>query len=529
MYESCGIWKKLSAGLPIAAMAAALCFTATAQEPNPTTVAPGARSGTVVAEGNDGIYIFHVKVVDRNLDAVNYLNRSGSTKIGFQGTDLLPQARGEAKVNAVTGKTEISVKLSGMKQANSFGEEYLTYVLWAISANGRPQNLGELELSGDNASLNVTTSYQTFGLIVTAEPYFSVSQPSDVVVLQNVFTDKTQGVLQQVNIHYSLLPKGLYAPTAGQNAIEHPISDRMHTPLALFEAWNAERIAKSVGAEKYAPEIWQKAETELTNANDIQNGKNRDVKMLFTYARSATQNFEDARVSTLRKQAAERSAQQVADKNAAQAQAAESAQQAALAQQQAADAAAAKARADAEREKAEAAKAAAQAEANEANQRAAESAESVKALREKIRAQLNAVLQTTETARGLIVNMNDLLFDTGKYTLKTNAQVSLAKISTIIAFYPSLHINVEGYTDSVGTPEFNQKLSENRADAVMNFLVQNGVPQGNVTAKGYGETNFVAPNDTAAGRAQNRRVDLVVYGKAIGVEETHPDQTAPAQ
>jgi len=305
----------------------------------------------------------------------------------------------------------------------------------------------------------------------------------------------------------------------------HPISDRMHTPLALFEAWNAERIAKSVGAEKYAPEIMQKAETELTNANDMQNNSHRDVKMEFTYARGATQNFEDARVSTLRKQAAERSAQQVTDKNAAQAQAAESAQQAALAQQQAADAAAAKARADAEREKAEAAKAAAQAAESAANQRAADSEQNVKILREKIRAQLNAVLQTTETARGLIVNMNDLLFDTGKYTLKTNAQVSLAKISTIIAFYPSLHINVEGYTDSVGTPEFNQKLSENRADAVMNFLVQNGVPQANVTAHGYGETNFVAPNDTAAGRAQNRRVDLVVYGKAIGVEESHPDQT----
>ena len=529
MYETYGLWKKFSAGLPIAAMMAAFCVGASAQVPNPTTVAPGATSATVIAEGKDGIYVYHVKVVDRSLDAVNYLNRSGSTKIGFQGTNLLPQAGGEAKVNAVTGKTEVSVKFNGLKQANSFGQEYLTYVLWAISANGRPQNLGELELAGDKASLNVTTFYQTFGLIVTAEPYFAVSQPSDVVVLQNVFTDKTQGVLQQVNVHYSLLPKGLYAPTEGQNAITHPITNRMQIPLALFEAWNAERIAKSVGAEKYEPAIMEKAETELTNANDMQNNKHRDVKMLFTYARSATQNFEDARIATLRKQADERAAQQVADKKQAEADAAASAAQAAQAQQQAQESAAAKAQADAERERAEAAKARAQAAANEANQRAAASEQSVQALREKIRAQLNAVLQTTETARGLIVNMNDLLFDTGKFTLKTNAQVSLAKIATIIQFYPSLHINVEGYTDSVGTPAYNQTLSENRADTVMNFLVQNGVPQANVAAHGYGETNFVGPNNTAAGRAQNRRVDLVVYGTAIGVEESHPDQAAPQQ
>jgi outer membrane protein OmpA-like peptidoglycan-associated protein len=529
-----GTWKVRS--LSIAAMMASLCLGAAAQVPNPTTVAPGARSGEVIAQGQNGIYIYHVKVVDRTLDAVNYLNRSGSTRIGFMGTNLLPQAHGEGKVDAVTGKTEISVKFEGLKQANSFGPEYLTYVLWAISANGRPQNLGELELAGDKASLNVTTSFQTFGLIVTAEPYFAVSQPSDVVVLQNVFTDKTEGILQHVNIHYTLLPKGLYAPTGGQDSIMHPVTDRMHTPLALFEAWNAERIAKSVGAEKYTPEIMQKAETELRNAVDIQDNHHRDVKMEFTYARGATQNFEDARIATLRKQADERAAQQLAEKNQAQAQAAESAAQAAQSQQEAQaakeeaeQAATAKAQADEARQQAEAARERAEAAENAANQRAQSSEQSEKALREKLRAQLNAVLQTTETARGLIVNLNDLLFDTNKYTLKTNAQVSLAKIATIIELYPSLHINVEGYTDSTGTPAYNQTLSENRADTVMNFLVQNGVPQGNVTARGYGETNFVAPNNTAAGRAQNRRVDLVVYGAAIGVAASQPQANGQQQ
>ncbi len=527
----------LLAALPAAALFAGLSLSANAQVPNPTTVAPGAQQGDVIAQGTDGVYIYHVKVVERTLDAVNYFNRSGSTKIDFRGTDLLSQAVGEGKVNAVTGKTEIEVNFKNLKQANSFGQEYLTYVLWAISAEGRPQNLGELELAGDKASLKVTTSFQTFGMIVTAEPYFSVSQPSDVIVMQNVFSDRTQGVLQQVNIHYQLLPKGLYAPTAGQNTIDYPISDREHTPLALYEAWNAQRIARDAGAEKDAADIWARAKTGLQNAVDIQNGKHRDVKMEFTYARDATQRFEDARIVALRKQAEARRLAEIQARQDAQAQAAQSAAQAQQAQLdaqrsqlEAQQAAAAKAQADAEKAQADAARAQAEAAAAAANQRADASEQSAQALREKLRSQLNAVLRTTETARGLVVNLNDVLFDTGKYTLKTNAQVSLAKIATIIALYPSLHIQAEGYTDSVGAPALNQKLSENRADTVMNFLVQNGVPQANITAHGYGQTNYVADNGTPAGRAQNRRVDLIVSGAAIGVETTDPTATpAPAQ
>ena len=509
---------KFSAVLPLAAFVA--LGSAVAQVPNPTTVAPGAQSASVITQGPNGVFIYRVKAVERELDAVNYLNRSGSTKINFVGTELLPQAKGEAKVNAVTGKTEIDVKFEGLKQANSFGPEYLTYVLWAISADGRPQNLGELELSGDNASLKVTTSFQTFGMIVTAEPYFSVSQPSDVVVLKNMATDRTQGIQQTVHVHYQLLPKGLYAPTAGQNAISNPITDRQHTPLALFEAYNAVRIANGVGAERYAPQIMREANQDLKNAQDIQDGKHRDVKMIFTYARGAVQRAEDARIVTLRKQAEERSQQQQQAKEQAQSDAAAASQAAQQSQLEAAQAAAARAQADAERARAEAAKDRAQAAEAAANQRANESEQSAQALREKLRAQLNSVLKTTETARGLVVDLNDVLFDIGKYTLKTDAQVSLAKIATIIELYPSLHIQVEGYTDSTGTPAFNQTLSENRAATVKNFMIQNGVPQDNITAQGYGATNFVADNGTAEGRAQNRRVDLIVSGAAIGVQTT---------
>jgi outer membrane protein OmpA-like peptidoglycan-associated protein len=506
---------RTTASLAMTALAAALCITASAQVPNPTTVAPGAKSADVVTQGPNGIYIYHVNVVQRSLDAVNYLNRSGSTHIAFDGTNLMPNAHGEGKVDALTGKTNISVNFKGLTPANGFGPEYLTYVLWAISADGRPQNLGELELSGDKASLNATTSFQSFGMIVTAEPYFAVSQPSDVIVLQNVFNDKTQGVLQQVNVHYQLLPRGLYADTAGAKSEPHPITDRQHTPLALFEAYNAQRIAEAAGADKYAPDIMHEVTQDIQNAQGQQDNPHRDVKLEFTFAREAVQRAEDARITTLRKQAEERQQQAQEAKQAAELQAANSQAQADAAAAAQAQAEAAKARADAQAAEARAQAAEAQHQAQSSQQEAAEA-------REKLRSQLNSVLATTENARGLIVNLSDVLFDTGKYTLKPDAQIALAKVATILQLYPGLKVQVEGYTDSVGSDAYNQTLSENRANAVAQFLVKNGVPQGNVTANGYGKADPVADNSTAAGRAQNRRVNLVVSGQAIGVQTTQP-------
>jgi outer membrane protein OmpA-like peptidoglycan-associated protein len=519
-------------GVAIASIAFSLPFvcgsTIHAQEPNPTAVAPGAQSANVVAQGPNGIYIYHVKVVQRELDAVNYLNRRGPTHVNFIGTELLPVARGEAKVDSQTGKTHIEVRFSGLTPANGFGKEYLTYVLWAISADGRPQNLGELELAGDKASLDVTSSFQSLGMIVTAEPYFAVSQPSDVVVLKNVFTDKTQGVLEEVNVHYQLLPRGLYANTEGAHANPMPVTDREHIPLAVFEAYNAQRIAQSVGADKYAPDIMQEVQTDLQNAQAIQDGKHRDVKMEFTSAREAVERAEDARLTSLRKQDEQRQQQAQLAKQQAQMQAQQSQLEAQQAQAEADRSAAQKAQADAARARAEADAANARAQAAASQQQAQQSQQSEEATREKLREQLNSVLQTTETARGLVMNLGDVLFDTNKYTLKPNAQVSLAKVSTILTLYPNLKVQVEGYTDSTGTPAYNQTLSENRADSVRNFLVQNGVQQGGVTAQGYGATNFVADNGTSSGRQQNRRVNLVVSGTSIGVQTTEPGQPGAA-
>lgn len=469
----------------------------------------------------NGMYIFRVKVVERNLDCVNYLHRSGPTTIAFQGTSLLPGAHGEAKVTSERGGIVVDARFDGLTPANGFGPEYLTYVLWAISPDGRAQNLGEVLPAGNKNHIRVTTAFQSFGLIVTAEPYFAVSQPSNVVALENVIRpDKTQGVLEKVNANYYLLPRGAYAETGGAHTVTNPITRNEHTPLELYEAENAVHIARAAGAEKYAPEIMAQADLDLRNATDTDRGKHRDEKMEITSAREAVERAEDARLTALRKQAAERQAATVAAKNEAEQQAAQSKSQAEEAQLKAQQAQLQTEQAQAAKAEADVARARAETEAAEARTRAAEanrSAESAMQVREKLRQQLNTVLETSESARGLIVNMSDVLFDTGKYSLKPSTKISLAKVSGILLAYPSLKVQVEGYTDSVGGDEYNQKLSEDRAATVKDFLTSQGVSANNITSQGFGKTNPVAENSTAEGRAQNRRVNLVVSGDAIGI------------
>ena len=514
--------------LLLASLFSASSVTAFAQEPNPTSgISPAQNSQAI--EQKDGTYLYRVKVVQRDLDAVNYFHRSGSTRIGFRGTTLLPGAKGEAKVTSERGRITIDAHFSGLPPANGYGPEYLTYVLWAITPDGQPNRLGEILPSDKKNDITVTTSLQSFGMIITAEPYFAVSQPSDVVVMQNeILDDRTQGVLEKVNAHYSLLPRGLYAETEGSKTVANPITRDERSPLELYEAYNAIRIATATGAAKYAPDILAQANTSLQNASDLDRNKKADRKLEITYARDAVQRAEDARIVTLRKQAAERQQNAIDARRAAEQQAQESqlaAQQSQLAAEQAS---AAKAQADAERAKAEADAAEARARAAQANK----SADDANAIRERLRAQLNSVLATSETARGLIVNLSDVLFDTGKYTLKPDTKIAMAKVSGILQAYPGLKVQVEGYTDSVGGDDYNQKLSENRASAVRDFLVSQGVSMNNISATGFGKNDPVADNGTAAGRAQNRRVNLVVSGDAIGIQQQSEPQggaTAPPQ
>jgi outer membrane protein OmpA-like peptidoglycan-associated protein len=500
--------------------------------------------------------IYRVTVVSRTAKAVNYRHRSGATKVDFQGTPLMPRARGEAKVESKKGYIEIEVEFDDMIPAQRFGPEYLTYVLWAVSPEGRATNLGEVLLDSEGrGKLNVTTELQSFGMIMTAEPYFAVSQPSDVVVIENVIRQDTQGRIEVVDAKYELLKRGSYTFRPDQSALRSMPQDPSKTPIYLWEARNAVQIAQWSGADKYARDTFQKAQSQLRQAEDYHARKQeRPTSMV---AREAVQTAEDARLIALQRIEEERLANErkaAADREAAErARAEEARRQRELAEQQArmeterrAQAEAARRAAESERLAAEQAKAqadAARLAAEKAQQEAlaqqqalaaqaqqarlaAEEAERARAsaeadrqkLREQLRTQLNMILETRESARGLIVNMSDVLFDFNKYTLKPGAREKLARVSGIIMTHPGLKIDVEGHTDNVGSDEYNQKLSEQRANSVREYLTTQGVPQNMVTSKGFGEGQPVADNNSAAGRQQNRRVELVVSGDIIGTE-----------
>jgi outer membrane protein OmpA-like peptidoglycan-associated protein len=479
-------------------------------------------------EMRNGEPLYRVEVIGRDIPAINYFNRSGSTKIGFEGTSLLPGAKGRATVDNGKGNATIDAHFEGLPPANTFGPEYLTYVLWAITPDGRPSSLGEILPDGKKAYVKLTTNMQAFGLIVTAEPYFAVTMPSDVVVMQNVVLhDKTAGIISPIDAHYSLLPRGIYTKTTGGRLL-NPITRNDKSPLELYEAINAVQIAQAAGADQYAPDILARAKEQLSNAQDLDQRK-RDRKQEITYARAAVQTAEDARLVTLRKIQTEQRAALAADQKAKQDAANASAEKARLEAQQS-QLAEQQAQLEAQREaaqraQAQAAAARAQAAQQSAEQQAAAARAQEAQLREQLRQQLNSILQTQETPRGLVVNLSDVLFATARYDLKQETQLKLARIAGIFLAHPDLKVQVEGYTDNVGSEAYNQKLSEQRASTVQSFLISQGIPAQNISAIGYGMNNPVADNSTAAGRQQNRRVEMIVSGEAIGVKTVAPDTT----
>jgi outer membrane protein OmpA-like peptidoglycan-associated protein len=536
-------------------MATVLSLGAVAQT-NPQT--------TMAVEPMNQTLTFRVNVISRSVKAINYKHRGGATKLDFAGTDLMPGANGQAKVESKKGYIEIQVEFGNLQKPTIFGNEYLTYILWAISPEGRAVNLGEVLVGGDSrAKLDVTTDLQAFALIVTAEPYYAVRQPSNVVVLENVVRQDTKGTTEAVNAKYELLERGSYIPSGYKF---DPVVLNAKLPLEFYEARNALRIATSEGAEKYASDSYQHAVQLMSNADGYATKKNVPKKQLIAVAREAVQTAEDARAIAVKKMDEERQAherQASSDAQAksqaqaddatrrkeqaesdtekaqvakAQAQSDTAAAQAAKAQAQSdtakaqSDAAvaqseAAKAKADMASNQAASAtaQATAQADADRANlsaqqseQRAQQADQEKAALRTRVSEQLNSILQTRDSARGLIVSMSDVLFDTGKYSLKSGAREKLAKVAGILLAYPGLNIEVDGFTDSVGSDASNQRLSENRARSVRDYLVNQGVSTGSITSKGLGNSQAVATNDNAAGRQMNRRVELVVSGEAIG-------------
>jgi outer membrane protein OmpA-like peptidoglycan-associated protein len=520
------------------------------------TAAPA--QDNVAIEPMDETPVFRVNVVSRSTKAVNYRHRGGSTTVDLKGTTLMPEARGKAKVDSKAGRLEIDAEVSNLSGAQKFGPEYLTYVLWAVTPEGRSVNLGEVVPDREGKSkLDVTSDLQAFGLIITAEPYFSVIRPSNLVVVENIIRQETKGWEEAIDAKFDMLEGGQY--TIDLHAADLPATKSdPKVPLDLLEARNAVAIAKAAGAGQYAADSLSKAEDFLARAEDYLKRKQGKTP-IGTVARGATQMAEDARVLTLQKknqeridaekralqekrEKAEADARAAAEREAqAKAQAEEDARRRAQAEadRQAAEQAKAeaermKAEADAAREQAEAARAAAlaeQAKAQEEAEKARQAAELAIRQKEEMRArllnQLNQVLETKDTPRGLIVSMPDVLFDTAKYNLKPVARERLARIAGIILAYPDLKLDIEGHTDNVGTEEYNQVLSEKRAGSVRDYLLQSGVSLNSVYARGLGENDPVGDNTTASGRKLNRRVDMIVSGDVIGTKIGGEDASTP--
>src|ERR1700722_8891313 len=519
---------------------------------------PGTRLLAQAPQSDIPPAVFRVSVVAHSTKAINYRHRSGSTEINFIGTSEMPKAKGQAKVDSRQGAISIDASFRDVGPPNQFGSEYLTYVLWAVSPEGRPKNLGEILVDGGKSSLKVTTDLQVFGLIVTAEPYFSVTQPSNVIIMENDVRPETLGKIELIDAKYELLQRGQYQKLA--NVLQLQPDPKI--PIEIYEARNAVQIAQSSGADKYAADSFQKAQATLQQAESYLKRKQRKPAIMI--ARETAQTAEDARVIALKRQedealqkerdaaaAREAEAKRHADEQRARREQADAERKEAEARSAQAEAAKARAEADkatadkqrleaelaavrsaAEQAKAEAAQAqaataaqAAQAAAEKAQHEAAESdrlrqqAEMEKQqLRQQLLQQLNAVLETKDTDRGLVVTMADVLFDTGKYTLRPAAREKLAKLVGIVIAHPGLKLAAEGHTDSTGGAEFNQRLSVKRAEAVVEYLGAQGLAADSLSAAGFGDTRPIAANNTSAGRQQNRRVELILSGEAIGTK-----------
>jgi outer membrane protein OmpA-like peptidoglycan-associated protein len=541
--------------------------SATPSQSSPNAQKPETQQNATDKQNDDqqnaNVPVYRVTVVERTTQAVDYRDRGGTTQVDFKGTQLMPAVDGNAKVTGHTGRLAIDANLHHLPPPRGFGPEYLTYVLWAITPEGRPLNMGEIRPNDDgNSRLQVTSGLQEFGMIVTAEPYFAVTRPSNLVVAENIVRQDTAGGIHPISAKFDLLQKGQYTIDIPADKLPATTADR-RTPLELLEAQNAIAIAQAAGADQYAADTLGKAKAYLEQGQNYLKQK-QNITPIGAVARAATQAAEDARLLTLQKKQEEQTAaekqraldriqqaQSQAESEAARAEAArldaqhqkeqrdlaeqerQAAEQARLeaekaAQQAAQDRAAAQQQLqESEQARQAAAQQAEQArlQAQQADQARALAIQQAEEQRQRLLKQLNQVLQTRDSARGLIVSMSDVLFDFNQATLKPGAQLRLAKVSGIIMAYPDLKLEIDGFTDNKGTPQYNMTLSDKRAKAVRDFLVSQGVSTDAVTTKGFGESNPVATNATAAGRQQNRRVELVVSGSSIGSGTGAPGST----
>ena len=471
--------------------------------------------------------VYRVTIVQRTTPAINYTHRSEPTKIDFKGTALLPSARGEATVENKRGATLVDARFNHVPPPGRFGPQYLTYVVWSISPEGRAQSIGELILNGsDKGHLVASTPMQTFALIVTAEPYYSVTQPSDVVVMENAIRPETVGEVQPVNATYELLPRKEYTynvssqpVTAATPAVNMPEYEAL---LASYEARNAIDLASAAGAGRYAPDKLSRADRLYNQARLLP--RKTQSEQVVAEMREAAQVAEDARAISVARDAQEQMArvqaettqaqkQAIAERAAEQAAAERANAEAAIARQQAARAAA---EAEQARQQAQARQmqarqnAATQTEADRLRPRPPENArETRSALRQRLS---RSGFQTLDTPRGLVVVIPNSLVESAAEAVRGR----LASVASAVAAYPGLRVEVEGNTDNSHSASASRVLSDELATRVRDMLVPAGIAASSISAVGYGGSRPTASNQTAAGRELNRRVEIVVSGDAIG-------------
>ncbi|HKV38726.1 MAG TPA: OmpA family protein [Blastocatellia bacterium] len=444
------------------------------------------------------------------------------TSVDMAGTPLAPSVDGKAEVKRTEGRTRIELKMYGLRSPQAVGSFYTTYVLWAVAPEGQADNLAEIPFDKDKEEIDVTTSFQAFGLILTAEPYSAVKLPSPAIVAENILRRQTKGKFESSRIEYRGDPGTLYATES--------LRPDYDTPLIVLGARRAVEIAKRAGANQYAEPELRQAEVDLAALEQVWPEQRRQEKKFGGMARDVMRIAENARELSLQRaeQAGLDSERRSAENNIARAQGqaetarnqaaiardqAEAARREAARAQQDADAARTKvAQAQTEAERARANEELAKAQAEQAQLQADKAKQDKEDAEQRLYQSLSAILETKREARGLIVSLSDVLFDFNKATLKPGAREKLSKLAGILLAYPGpYHLEIDGYTDAIGSDEYNLKLSEGRANSVRAYLVQASLPEDRIIAvKGYGKEMPVTTNATPEGRQMNRRVEIVI-------------------
>ena len=414
-----------------------------------------------------------------------------SVDLVFAKTSAAPdKAKISGSVKYASGQAQITVSYSGMEPAILFGGDIAAYCVWAVAKSAAPENLGELIVTKKGASgkQSFTTPKKDFALMITAEPYYLVSRPFELVVATSAPKDTKK--YQGTNWVFQDFRPG---PIAGHPSIAG-MSYTYKAPVPVKQAESALNLIKRLNAGDVNPGAVQKATIALGEAQAA-----KDSRAVTDAAHRSISSSAEA-LRDWGRTRDELAASQAAAKTAAE--------KAALQEQNAAT--------SAKLSTSEAEKSAIAVQrdqlAKERDQLAKDQA-AIKAERDALAARLSnalgAVADTKSTARGTVTSLSGVLFDTGKATLKPEAKLTLAKLAGVMLVFSKTAMSIEGYTDNVGSDATNMKLSTDRAKAVRDFFESQGIQSNRLTYVGKGPADPVAPNDTPDGRSKNRRVEIV--------------------